>query len=817
MSKNVVDLSRAQRASALDAWLDRCKQDFNSPIRYPNIEFLANNWNLGDEYKAYVGNLNLEPAMSALKGVDESYSLVFRCVAAEAAISCEVKGRSLLTTLKRIFMTLDGPESILDLNHIHLRNYEQQQVDKVAKNPASGVSVGKNISDLEKLVERLRDLGVIDCATWRITAKNREFLRLVLKTHINEAKQGKGEILDRKIEAFSDASNEMFSKNTRLSNLDRSCIAFLNIEMCAPSRVNEVLCMQKDDFFTAADYALRADGQRGSLEIQRTHLLLLQKGSKGAPFSAKPVLNFMIDLCTESVKVILEGGARSRMVVEWYENNPDKIYLAPGLEHIRGKPVDRGTLWQIMQMTSEPPNDTYASRGIAGRFFKIAKRTGIRIFMIDNPRPIRSTGTLTSHKLVQAVSWEDAERYLMGRVNDTLKELRQVTRENRYNGPLSMMLGLVDLDEAPYLPGSIKYATYASCFKTGRNSSGSETARSVFEKLNLTMVVNGVVQFAEMDTHDPRHWLNTQALAAKEGLSDVLINKWANRHSLHQMTHYDHRTATEKANQAAMPVIEMHDISGGLEKMESLSTRYGLNTCHLTVNDARISMTSMDAIMDAIDDRPVARSGSQLIIAYPTKYGVCFHEHHVVPCRSYACVPCDSNHVVKGHLPTNEAVFERYQKIHQSIVSQLDRLVTAHNRGIADVPEGLESHMVALIAGGISVEAMTDKLIDDFHEIKDRIKSPALRNKLEEAFAAKGFVERLQSSEVAAGALIRYHNPSRHGFPGHEIALDSIGGRKKIAASLDRFNEQHPQFAPKSLASAERAKLLTGPQGDEEE
>ena len=388
--------------------------------------------------------------------------------------------------------------------------------------------------------------------------------------------------------------------------------------------------------------------------------------------------------------------------------------------------------------------------------------------------------------------------------------LSNVTKgDNEYRGKLSNMLGLVDLEQTPYLPASIKQAVFCNRFK-------SSSGFTVFKKLNLSYVVDGVVQFAELNTHDPRRWLSTLALAAKGAVSDVLINKWANRHALYQLKSYDYRSAVEKADQAAMPLIELRDVSKGLAKMDSLSAQYGLKTCHMTVDDASISMTSMAAITEAIDDRPVARSTNQLVIAYPTEFGVCFHQHHVIPCRSYACLPCNNNHVVKGHLPTNEATFARYQLLHRSIVLQLDRLVTAHNRGVADFPEGLESHMVALVAGGISAEAMTDKLIDEFHEIKDRIKSMSLRNKLEEAFAAKGFVERLQSSDVSAGALIRYHNPTRHGFPGHEIALDKLGGRKQIAASLERFNDKHPEFAPTSLGLSESVTLQTDEELDDE-
>ena len=45
---------------------------------------------------------------------------------------------------------------------------------------------------------------------------------------------------------------------------------------------------------------------------------------------------------------------------------------------------------------------------------------------------------------------------------------------------------------------------------------------TIFEKLGLTMVVDGKIEYAWIETHDPRRWLTTQAMNARERLSDVL-------------------------------------------------------------------------------------------------------------------------------------------------------------------------------------------------------------------------------------------------------------------------------------------------------
>lgn len=59
------------------------------------------------------------------------------------------------------------------------------------------------------------------------------------------------------------------------------------------------------------------------------HQLLLMKGSKGAEWSPKPILNFMIELIEKCWQIRLDGGKRSRTLVTWYEQNPNQLYPPP--------------------------------------------------------------------------------------------------------------------------------------------------------------------------------------------------------------------------------------------------------------------------------------------------------------------------------------------------------------------------------------------------------------------------------------------------------------------------------------------------------
>ncbi len=328
------------------------------------------------------------------------------------------------------------------------------------------------------------------------------------------------------------------------------------------------------------------------------------------------------------------------------------------------------------------------------------------------------------------------------------------------------------------------------------------------------MVVNGSVVTAYINTHDPRRWLTTHALDS--GLPDILTNKWANRLDINQLKSYDLRSAESKAEQVAMPdVKELVDMTQGLQRLGVLESEYELKAQVVVVGDASIAVTSMNDIMQATEDRPVARTANQIIILYPQRYGVCLHQHHERPCRSYKCAPCNEGVVVKGHLPTNERIRKDADLVFRSIVNQLEALLIARQRQLADSPERLDEHILTLVREGLNPEKMAEELIARFHEIHDLVKDRSFANKLGEAFALTGYVEQLDKESNSSGALIKYHNPSHHAAPGHERALDAIhGGRAELKAMNAAFEQKYPQFSQTNLGKLDQRDLLVPDEDD---
>ena len=186
--------------------------------------------------------------------------------------------------------------------------------------------------------------------------------------------------------------------------------------------------MAVDDIFTVEDYAKRPDG-RDDDALHRVHQLLLQKGSKGADWGAKPVLNFMIELLGLCMRVLKEGGKRSRMLATWYEEHPTKLYLPPALEDFRGEMIDRSALWQIINLTDSRPTETRSIR--CQSHLEGSSCDWKDPQSISNPRALLIDGTKNRRRpTVQAVAWEVVELILLRRVARALDAMRRVTQDN---------------------------------------------------------------------------------------------------------------------------------------------------------------------------------------------------------------------------------------------------------------------------------------------------------------------------------------------------------------------------------------------------
>ncbi|WP_431509936.1 hypothetical protein [Variovorax sp. DAIF25] len=811
----MTDLAIIRRADALQALAEKRRQDMKR--RWPEVDFDAEIWPIKTLYDTRLLDVRFGPTIANFAGKDDSYVLALRCLIASAAL--EGKSKSWQRGFEAWRLLATSPVSMSALHRQHLHRLEADEIEKATPESASACS--QRLGLLSRQLDELAREGVVDRLMWNPSIEAKGALRKLTQQQRKAFQNAKGGVLDRQIEALSEATAAMLRGDRRLSTADRSAIAVANILMCAPSRINEPLTLKISDRYTLENFVERVSDQASSDDLYRAHQLLFMKGSKGAQASAKPILNFMIDLTEQCWQILLDHGKRSRAIVAWYELHPDQLYLPAVLDHLRGRPLSAREIWQIVNVTAEEPTHTDLTSTYQSILRPLNKpkdgTVPVEFVEIDNPRSTRNDGYKNGITKLQALPWQAVETLLLKQVKSRLARLRKVTPLTRYEGVLSEMLMLVDRDQTPYLPQAWDDRAIRDRLK--QRGGKRQADPCVFIKLGLRMTQGNKEVNCYLEPHDTRRWLTSQALLASERLSDVLINKWANRLCVGQLDHYDFRTDEQKADQAAMPAPrELVELSKGLQALEGLESQYGLSAQVVVAHGEGIAVTSLEEICQATDDRPVARTGGQLIILYPTRFGMCLHQHHETPCRSYSCPGCDNQVAVKGHMPTNEEWRKEAELTNRSIVNQLQNLLTARNRGIADDLEALDAHLLTLIGKGLDPQAMTSDLIQKFHEVKDRIRDPNFKRSLERAFVAKNVVARLDDPEVTSGALIKYHNASQHSAPGHERAIEShFGTREAMDRQSETFYKEHSEFAPAQLGLRDEGHLLADSKdGDED-
>ena len=691
----------------------------------------------------------------------------------------------------------------------------------------------------------------------------------------------KGYELEPGIAALSDAIMAMADRDPRLSKIHEAVLCVMGLEMCAPSRVNEVLAMSIHDRLRAVDDYAREPGEDGdSAAVSEARVLyrahaeikeasvpntldslpntVLMKGSKGAAWGAKPVLDFMLMMFNWCFDHLAEMGARSRMLMQHYEKYPNMLYLPPELEHLRGKPLSFVQIGRIMLLDGDLGGDQesfkiklMAANSVVQTVRKALSKPGLSFTLAQRPDladriaheragffealasrspALTKSSTQTDPQKIRKfkktdirleyVEWSEVEKELLARVNETIDSLRWVTSTTQFKGRLSNMLMLFDhtYRSPGYLPGALgsdDVSTRLKSLKNGRLKS----AQTVFEALDLKMAImskDGTkidIVPAYCRSHDPRRWLTTMALRhSGPELSRLLINLWANRFDVSQLEVYNYLSLEEKAAMTAQAVPDGMHQSGvnehdDLDQMlkDELIGAYKLKTQSIGVGLHAIRFTTMDAIHSAEMNHPVAKSGGKAILIFPTPYGICLHQHFERGCTNYrGCGgACNRERLIKGHLPTNERARKRADQLHDIIVAYVRRLTLARNRRVVHDLDKLDEHLGRMIRQHMDEEAIASRLIADFKEIKDLIKDAAFKADLEDAYAFKGMVAELDNPNTSSGAVIHYDNPERHGSPETERTIEALGGRQALEQEAKTFIEARDYMRLENRAANE--------------
>jgi hypothetical protein len=734
-------------------------------------------------------------------------------------------------------------------------------VDSVVQRGADALNNRRFLQLLHESVGLLASRGTLPADNFKLSHEVSDILKLIERHQTEAYRESKSAELEPGISALSEAIIAMVNEDARLTPVQQAVLSVMGLEMCAPSRINEILTMSIHDRLVSLDAykeepleepqahetadASRMEQANAALRVRKTlHQAhsgireasepnpmdalpntILMKGSKGAAWGSKPVLDFMLTMFNDCFDRLVSMGARSRMLLEHYERSPDKLYLPPSLEHYRGKALNRAQIGRVMLLDGDmgsTPDEIKAKYSRAEQtamyVCRDLKAAGLQFRQSVKPevasRIVDDRGALGLYKQdirTEYSEWSAIEAELLRRVRAAIHTIPWVSEKIRYQGRLSSMLMLFDHQERTpdYLPGSLSAQEVAKRLKP--RVVGSQT---VFEALDIKMPIrrargNGPGKDAGVEieyvpaycrTHDPRRWLTTMALRhGGPQLTRLMVNMWTNRADVGQLPKYDYQTQEERADRAVLDVPpELKDL-GGLNEAKDMSAaltaelagEYGLKTQLMRVGTHVVHATTMDAIHAASTDRPVARAGSKVIIIRPTPYGVCLMQAHEGGCTNYrGCASgCDDQRFVKGHLPTNESARQEERRLHDIIVAQVRQLILARNREVVHDLPGLGSQISEMVRQHMNVPEVARRLIEQFHEIKHVIKDAAFRADLESAHVFGEVVKILDSDKYTAGALIHYMNPEINGRPERERSIELLGGRAALAQRIEGFTK----------------------------
>jgi hypothetical protein len=310
--------------------------------------------------------------------------------------------------------------------------------------------------------------------------------------------------------------------------------------------------------------------------------------AKDAAPMVKWVATPMCDIVQDALQKLRDLSAPAVALARWYEANPQRMYLPPELEHLRGKPdLSMRELSNILFVDD-------------GKYWPSRSKQWHESFKVNTFK--RGKGRF--------VAFDDVERVIVALLPKGFPVLDQETGL-RYSESL-MVLRRAELD-----PNKVTYGCMLQAVEPDDIASriGKRAELNIFERHGFKEEDGSAI---ELTTHKFRHYLNT--LAQSNNMDQLDLAKWSGRASVSQNKAYDHvsdRDATEKLRLALAgdavavgPIARLHKVA-------------------LIPRDqfARLRVPT----------------------AHTTEYGYCVHDFAMLPCQSHQdCINCSEHACIKG-------------------------------------------------------------------------------------------------------------------------------------------------------------------------
>ena len=439
------------------------------------------------------------------------------------------------------------------------------------------------------------------------------------------------------------------------------------IMLAAPDRISEVLTLPSD-----CEVVEARPGKDDAYGLRWWP-------AKGAKPGVKWMVPAMAPVVQDALCRIRKVTAEARVVAEWYERNPGRIYLASDVEHLRNN--EWLTLEEVARIIG------LIDRGGANAWCKAQGIGMVRLKGQGNALYVR----------FQEV--EGAIISLLPRGFPILDEATGVTyakalfvvRRNELGaqrGTYRCMIELVSVGQ----------------INTGLGSRSAHGLDSIFSRFGFAEP-NG--SHIVLKSHAFRHYLNTLAQAG--GLSQLDIAKWSGRLDVRQNEAYDHMSPRQilEGIRSAVGTGQM------LGPLSELPKR---------------ALIKRDAF-------------AQLVVptAHVTELGYCIHDYTSSPCQLHAdCINCQELICVKG----DDRQTSRLRAQLGEAMRLKEKAEAATGAGYAGSDRWMEHHRVTVERLAQLLAIMEDPEVPDGTPIQMAVAGVPYRVRLSEKQAGAAIQDR---------------------------------------------------------------------------
>lgn len=385
----------------------------------------------------------------------------------------------------------------------------------------------------------------------------------------------------------------------------------------APDRVNEVLLLAEN--CEVHDKTSSGKGAYG----------LRWRPAKGADPMVKWVIPSMAPIVVEAIAKIRKLTAGARRIAQWYEINPERLYLPQELEYLRSRELL--TLDEIQRaILLEEGAPSFARRWCSANNVLLIKR-GSRLYARFADVERAAIALLpTGFPLLNT------------EVGIKFSEALIVVRRN-------------ELHSAKGTFGCVIEPVNTSQVNTALGTRSKHGFESIFDRLGLTEPDGSRIR---VSTHQFRHYLNT--LAQIGGMSQLDIAKWSGRLDIRQNEAYDHVTADQMVAKIRESIGDQTLMFGPLAKLPK--------------------------------NIPISRdefARLKIPTAHTTDFGFCVHDYTMMPCERHAdCINCGEHVCVKG----DEGKATRVRRRLEDAKQLLTRAEEAMTQGYYGADRWMEHH-----------------------------------------------------------------------------------------------------------------------------